>query len=1166
MRKALLLLLSLFLCANCYADEDYVGGYKFSNDEVTQHTGIPAPAVSPSGSGRIYFDSTDNKYKFSENGAAYVNFGTGSGGSGGDLTPYVLYENSTASIVMGSYDVSGRYATFSSLFATDSIIAGSIGVGTLSNAYYLPTGSGSTGQSLTFQTGGTSVWQEHPSDRANIIYVPFGANINTYIAMAKSKDTIVLAAGDWYIDYQINVDKPLTIMGMGYDNTQLINLGTPDLKIFYVTADNVMIMDMQLYLGCSGSIGVYFDGTAASDIFQNVNVMNTHIVGYETTQMTNGLGAIVRKNANGWDDNCIIEIANQYTGTEADIFGIKFINSNPPEAWPGWPTIRNCHIDVHGNNTDGSVYGIYAMQEGTPTATMTVSMTGWNIVSASNTATASTASASAVTVDGGYVAGWIYSGNFAGGTADFYELNDADLKVEMGTVQGYGTSTGSITELGEIVLPLDMEMDTINNNYLHSVELFKDVELYGSSDALKFTVARKEGVELYGLNLYVSQSAVPVLASTNAALILSGGDVAEFGQRPINLHGSTVDIGQNWEADGINRPFRHYGYITTPDVHECVYWTLREDGWYYWDREDLTNLKGMVIGGPLHATEGIIMTQIGTPANPSSGTNKLYFKNDDKLYKLDSAGNEVEVGSGTGSTDLSGYVPYTGATSSVLMGNYDVSGRYATFSTVYATDTVITSTLNNPTTLDIQSLAEAGVHFFEHGTIGAGVDGKEFTIYRNAGYITTYLDQYGISKILTSGVIDFRVNDGAGTMYLQSYNAGNISCFEYTSRDKILYLYGDLSCYAATGTQLNITGTTILNTSTTSTLCVDATNSDYYLPYEAGSTGQVLTLQDDGTSIWQTPSTSSGGGYTNLTEFVDQTAWRFFYSNGDGDVTELALGENETYLRSNGAGEAPSWDSIDAGVTSLSATTKDITQASHSLSTGDVVRLDGTSYIKAVASSATGAEVVGIVSAVESTNVFTLLTQGYIENLSGLTAGNVYFLSDSLEGGVMATEPVLDGYISKPLILADDTDSGYFYNMRGIGVSAYDPIYNFTFPISGILYKVTNAMGVPFIIPFDCTVVKCRANLEGGPYGDSILFDINYDADGGPSSGASTIWTTQTNRIEVATNANTAVATTFDVTNLVAGGTMTIDVDRVGSTVTGSGACVTLTVRKTGSY
>lgn len=52
---------------------------------------------------------------------------------------------------------------------------------------------------------------------------------------------------------------------------------------------------------------------------------------------------------------------------------------------------------------------------------------------------------------------------------------------------------------------------------------------------------------------------------------------------------------------------------------------------------------------------------------------------------------------------------------------------------------------------------------------------------------------------------------------------------------------------------------------------------------------------------------TGGGGYTNLTQFVDQTAWRVFYSDGSGDVTELALGSDGTFLKSNGATSAPTF-------------------------------------------------------------------------------------------------------------------------------------------------------------------------------------------------------------------------------------------------------------------
>lgn len=69
----------------------------------------------------------------------------------------------------------------------------------------------------------------------------------------------------------------------------------------------------------------------------------------------------------------------------------------------------------------------------------------------------------------------------------------------------------------------------------------------------------------------------------------------------------------------------------------------------------------------------------------------------------------------------------------------------------------------------------------------------------------------------------------------------------------------------------------------------------------------VTSVTNTGGTTTVTISGGAGGGYTNLTEFVDQTAWRVFYSNGSGDVTELALGADGTFLKSNGATSAPSF-------------------------------------------------------------------------------------------------------------------------------------------------------------------------------------------------------------------------------------------------------------------
>mgnify|MGYP001593112362 CR=1 FL=1 len=70
-----------------------------------------------------------------------------------------------------------------------------------------------------------------------------------------------------------------------------------------------------------------------------------------------------------------------------------------------------------------------------------------------------------------------------------------------------------------------------------------------------------------------------------------------------------------------------------------------------------------------------------------------------------------------------------------------------------------------------------------------------------------------------------------------------------------------------------------------------------------GTAGQILTVNAGATA----PEWGGTAGFTNLTQFVSQTAWRVFYSDGSGDVTELALGADGTFLRSAGASSIPTW-------------------------------------------------------------------------------------------------------------------------------------------------------------------------------------------------------------------------------------------------------------------
>lgn len=141
-------------------------------------------------------------------------------------------------------------------------------------------------------------------------------------------------------------------------------------------------------------------------------------------------------------------------------------------------------------------------------------------------------------------------------------------------------------------------------------------------------------------------------------------------------------------------------------------------------------------------------------------------------------------------------------------------------------------------------------------------------------------------------------------------------------------------------------------------------------------------------------------------------------------TTTLATIANNTVLLNNsGATASP--------VATALSDLRQITQSSHGFSVGSIIKFNGTVYATAQADTAANAEVVGIVSTVGSANSFILTTHGYVTGLSGLTAGVTYFLSPSSPGTLTATEPSTVGQISKPVLIADSTTSGYFYNMRG---------------------------------------------------------------------------------------------------------------------------------------